>query len=236
MRVVRTRRGVRGRRRVKRRARADSGLTRDFARGHRRARDAPRRHLEDVAPGLAHHPPTHEFDAGHEFVPLDFIVERVRETIVGASSERLVDARTRVGRDDASGVTATLLAVAVRAGLRGAAKHVPVPHRSTRHCRDGAPEGARETQHHAHSALSRLPRDGRCHSPPKTSVDDDRGRTELARRRRTNRSRNARSRRGFRAASARRRRRRARIARRAIPATSHPSRSIRHATAMTRVS
>ena len=166
MRVVRTRRGVRGRRRAKRRARG-LGLDAGFRSRASRARDAPRRHLEDVAPGLAHHPPTHEFDAGHEFVPLDFIVERVRETIVGASSERLVDARTRVGRDGASGVTATLLAVAVRAGLRGAAKHVPVPHRSTRHCRDGAPEGARETQHHAHSALSRLPRDGRCRRPRK---------------------------------------------------------------------
>ena len=53
-------------------------------------RRAPGGHLQDVAPGSAHHPPSHELDAGEELVPLDLLVEPIGEAVVRLASHRLV--------------------------------------------------------------------------------------------------------------------------------------------------
>ena len=121
-------------------------------------RRAPGGHLQDVAPGSAHHPPSHELDAGEELVPLDLLVEPIGEAVVRLASHRLV--HDRAARGDAGAVAdrATIddapafPAVAVRAGPGRGAQHRAVSHRGAHERGGGAAERAGGAEDEAHRA------------------------------------------------------------------------------------
>jgi len=121
-------------------------------------RRAPGGHLQDVAPGSAHHPPSHELDAGEELVPLDLLVEPIGEAVVRLASHRLV--HDGAARGDAGAVAdrATIddapafPAVAVRAGPGRGAQHRAVSHRGAHERGGGAAERAGGAEDEAHRA------------------------------------------------------------------------------------